>query len=196
MQSTPASQWLSGTVSNGLDDRSDIHFGDRWAGRSAFELNRTPPTTPFASAWYSAASVTYNGPGGLRVTAAVIGRRGYRAPLFVTQSLGNETNFPDLGTSVLDTLRRPHVLDTKLRVEKVLTSHRSVEIRVVGEAFNVLNINRLSQDAVASPITRLHRACVTDNSCRPTLRVLVFCTCERVNNSKFTDSDVVRAEHL
>lgn len=96
----------------------------------------------FGRTWQAKAAVTYRAPAGFELTAGVVGRRGYDAPLFMTEGPGADiipfvTNSP-----ILDSTRRPVLWDTVLRVEKQLVDAGRVRMSVVGEAYNLLNMNR------------------------------------------------------
>ena len=114
-----------------LSPQWTIHTGSIW--------DATPVNPTLGKSWQLNAGATYQAPGGIRLSGTIVGRRGYRAPLYVTQPPGSISGGPQFGTSLLDVSAHPTVWDTELRVEKILKSRGAVRISVVGEAFNLVN---------------------------------------------------------
>ncbi|MCU1385354.1 MAG: hypothetical protein JWL71_4051 [Acidobacteria bacterium] len=90
--------------------------------------------------WQFNANGMYQAPFGIDVAANVFGRQGYPFPLFRTQSLGADTGLSVLVTPQIDTFRYDNVWDTDLRVARTFKL-RSVNLRVIGDLFNVMNAN-------------------------------------------------------
>jgi hypothetical protein len=90
--------------------------------------------------WQLNANGMYQAPLGIDLSANVFGRQGYPFPLFRTQALGADTGLSVLVTPAIDTFRYDNVWDTDLRVARSFTL-RAVNLRVMGDVFNVTNGN-------------------------------------------------------
>jgi hypothetical protein len=90
--------------------------------------------------WQFNANGMYQASHGIELAANVFGRQGYPFPLFRTQALGADTSLPILVTPQVDTFRYPNVWDTDLRIARAF-KFRTVNLRVMGDLFNVFNAN-------------------------------------------------------
>ena len=153
-----SNRWM-GRVSFGYNNARD-HFSDP-AGRYDTNGNPTPtPNEPLVDAGqfapsssassgsgtvYANARWQFNGnamyllPRNVEVSANVFGRQGYPFPLFRSQALGGET-LPVLVTPTIDYFRYDNVWNTDLRAAHAFAL-RNVQLRVVGDVFNVFNAN-------------------------------------------------------
>lgn len=131
------------TISSpGNGDRWTLPLTDRLFVHGNMQFDTSSPHAAFGQTWQMRTGITYRAPGGIEITADVVGRRGYEAPLFVTAGGGTDgipfiTNHP-----ILDTTRRPVLWDTVLRVEKDVFTAGRMRASIVGEAYNLVNINR------------------------------------------------------
>jgi hypothetical protein len=82
----------------------------------------------------------YQAPYGIEVAGNVFGRQGYPFPLYRTQALGADSGLNVLVTPKIDTFRYDNVWDTDLRVARSFKL-RSVNVRLIGDLFNVMNAN-------------------------------------------------------
>jgi len=82
----------------------------------------------------------YQAPYGIEVSANVFGRQGYPFPLFRQQSLGSDSGFSVLVTPAIDTFRYSNLWNTDMRVARQFKA-QMVNIRLIGDLFNVFNAN-------------------------------------------------------
>jgi carboxypeptidase family protein len=90
--------------------------------------------------WQFNANGMYEAPYRIEVAANVFGRQGYPFALFRSQTLGADSGLSVLVTPQIDTFRYDSVWDTDLRVARQFTL-RAVNLRVIGDVFNVTNAN-------------------------------------------------------
>jgi len=131
-------------------DRLTFPLSDSLEVHGTVQFDTTTSHAAFGQTWQARAGMTYRVPGGIEFSAGVVGRRGYEVPLFVTEGFGAESVPFVTNSPMLDTTRRPVLWDTVLRVEKQLFTSDLVRVSIVGEAYNLLNINR---DQHARPLT-------------------------------------------
>ena len=75
--------------------------------------------------------------GGITASASVIGRRGYDAPLFMTEVLAANSSTPVGAPFGLHTQ-----WDPELRLQRTMLIRGKLHVDFVGEAINLVNINR------------------------------------------------------
>src|SRR5262249_56303209 len=95
----------------------------------------------------------YQAPYGIEVAGNVCGRQGYPFPLFRAQTLGADANLSVLVTPQIDTFRYDDVWTTDMRVARQLKM-RAVNLRVIGDVFNLLNANTVlirNNNVLAAP---------------------------------------------
>ena len=90
--------------------------------------------------WQFNANAMYQAPYGIEVAANVFGRQGYPFPLYRTQALGADSGLNVLVTPKIDSFRYDNVWDTDMRVARSFKL-RAVDVRLIGDVFNVLNAN-------------------------------------------------------
>jgi hypothetical protein len=90
--------------------------------------------------WQFNANAMYQAAYGIEVAGNVFGRQGYPFPLFRSQTLGADSGLQVLVTPQIDTFRYDNVWNTDLRVARTFKL-RSVNVRLIGDLFNVLNAN-------------------------------------------------------
>jgi len=103
--------------------------------------------------WQFNANGMYQAPYGIEVAGNVFGRQGYPFPLFRAQTLGADANLSVLVTPQIDTFRYDDVWDTDVRVARQFKM-RAVNLRVIGDVFNVLNANTVlirNNNVLAAP---------------------------------------------
>ena len=105
-------------------------------------------TSNFGPTWRLKSGVRLDLPGRTQVSAGVIMRRGSSLPLAMVQPMGSDVSLPDGSTISLETWSAPIRLDTEFRVRKMLLSSDSLDLSLVGEAYNLFNVS--SEDR-ASP---------------------------------------------
>jgi hypothetical protein len=105
--------------------RSSLSFGDTWQARTG---------------------VSYHALGGVQLTASLLGRHGYSLPITMAQAIGTDVLAPESMVWTWSPVR----WDTHFRLQKTLKESGSVQIEVVGEAFNLFNLNRTEDTATAS----------------------------------------------
>lgn len=90
--------------------------------------------------WQFNANAMYQAPYGIEVAANVFGRQGYPFPLYRTQALGADSGLNVLVSPKIDSFRYDNVWDTDMRVARSFKL-RTVDVRLIGDVFNVLNAN-------------------------------------------------------
>jgi hypothetical protein len=131
-------------------DRLTLPLSDRLIAHGSLQFGTTSSHAAFGQTWQTSAGVSYRIPGGIEFTADIVGRRGYEAPLFMTAGAGADSIPFVTNSPMLDTTRRPVLWDTVLRMEKHLATAGRVRVSLVGEAHNLVNMNR---DRDAKPLT-------------------------------------------
>lgn len=106
-----------------------------------FQSATAPEVGGFGSTWQTSATAGFHAPGGFHVSASLVGRRGYDAPLFMAVAPGSDAMRASLAVPLVTTARVPVVWDTRLRVERRVRTGRRLHIDAVAEAFNLLNPN-------------------------------------------------------
>jgi hypothetical protein len=101
-------------------------------------------TASFGATWRIKTGLRYDAPGGLQFSASTIARRGYALPLAMVQTPGSDVQLPEVNNAALELGSAPTQWDTELRVRKTLSSKGPVHVAIVGEAFNLLNLNHES----------------------------------------------------
>jgi hypothetical protein len=90
--------------------------------------------------WQFNANAMYQAAYGIEVSGNVFGRQGYPFPLFRTQALGADSGMQVLVTPAIDTFRYDALWNTDLRVARAF-KFRAMNLRVMGDLFNVMNAN-------------------------------------------------------
>src|SRR4029077_14789509 len=90
--------------------------------------------------WQFNANGMYQAPYGIELAANVFGRQGYPFKLFRAQTLGADSGMSVLVTPQIDTFRYADVWNTDVRVARPFKL-RAVNLRVIGDVFNVMNAN-------------------------------------------------------
>ena len=92
------------------------------------------------SKWQVNANAMYQAAYGIELAGNVFGRQGYPFPLFRSQTLGADSGLAVKVTPQIDTFRYDNVWNTDLRVARTFKL-RSVNLRLIGDLFNVMNAN-------------------------------------------------------
>jgi hypothetical protein len=133
------------TVGAGVGGRpaNQIFGGDRWGVlvSGATEAGTSRDHAGAGPGWLVNARATYAAPGGVQLTAGLIGRRGSALPLFMAQPLGSEALLPNPGT-MLYGLRMPVLWDTQLRAQKRLKTTDTFSVDLVVEGTNLFKLHR------------------------------------------------------
>jgi hypothetical protein len=117
---------------------------------SQTDIART--TASFGSTWRLKAGIRYEAPGGVQFAASAIARRGYSLPIAMVQPLGSDVQLTDYSNASLRSGAAPIHWDTELRIRKTLISSDALDLAVVGEAFNLLNLNRGAEPTAETPV--------------------------------------------
>jgi len=106
------------------------------------QFGSSPSHAGFGPTWDTRASVSYRAPGGIVLTAGVVGRRGYEVPLYIAEAPGTEGMTFIANSPILDTTSRPVLWDTVFRIEQDLLTLDRVRVSLVGDALNLVDLNR------------------------------------------------------
>jgi hypothetical protein len=68
------------------------------------------------------------------------------------QPLGSDVQLTDYSNASLESGAAPIHWDTELRIRKTLISSDDLDLTVVGEAFNLLNMNRGAKPTAKTPV--------------------------------------------
>jgi hypothetical protein len=109
-------------------------------------------TASFGPTWRLQTGVLSRLPGGVQFTASVVGRRGYGLPVAMVQPLGSDVPLPDSSNAALELGMAPVHWDTELRIRKTLMSSHGLELSLVGEAFNLLDVNHGVTPTPVTPV--------------------------------------------
>jgi hypothetical protein len=121
-------------------------------GLALSQTDITRTTSSFGPTWRLKTGVRYEAPGGLQFSASAITRRGYSLPIAMVQPLGSDVQLPDSGNASLQSGAAPIRWDTELRIRKALISSEALDLAVVGEVFNLLNLNREAEPTTTTPV--------------------------------------------
>jgi hypothetical protein len=127
-------------------------------------------TASFGETWRVKTGLRFEAPGGIELTASTSARRGYALPLAMVQAPGSDVQLPEFGNVALEFGSASTHWDTELRVRKTITSKGPVQLSIVGEAFNLLNLNHAS-DATPPGSTRSVSTAPNEMLTSPTFRV-------------------------
>jgi hypothetical protein len=114
------------------------------------DLART--TSSFGPTWRVKAGLRYETPGGVQFSASASARRGYSLPIAMLQPLGSDVPLPDYSSLFLQSGASQIHWDTELRVRKALISSDALDLAVIGEAFNLVNVNPKPDPAAKGPV--------------------------------------------
>ena len=105
---------------------------------SQADIART--TTSLGSTWRLKGGLSVEAPGGVFFSASTIARRGSTLPIAMAQPLGSDVQLAE-GNAALQPGTAPIQWDTELRIRKMLLTSDALDVGVVGEAFNLFNLN-------------------------------------------------------
>lgn len=106
----------------------------------------------FGAAWQATAAASYTVGGGIEVSAALLGRRGYEAPLFMTTAAGSDVAIATAAQNIVATSRVPVIWDTRLRVRRRVFTRGGLNVDLVAEAINLVNAN-IAREEISSTLT-------------------------------------------
>jgi hypothetical protein len=113
------------------------------------DISRT--TSSVGPTWRVKTGILYQAPGGVQFTASAIARRGNHLPITMVQPLGSDVQSADYSSAFLQSGATRIQWDTELRIRKALFSSDVLDLAVVGEAFNLLNLNPAPDPAAKTP---------------------------------------------
>jgi hypothetical protein len=96
--------------------------------------------------WQIKTGATFHAAGGFELSANLVGRRGSSTPLFMTEPVGTDASIP-----IGDPLRTDTLWDTELRVRKPLLTRKDIQLSLIGDLFNVVNVNPSPSTTPQSP---------------------------------------------
>ena len=121
---------------------SEMTVDGRWIETSTFEITRTPSVIGFGPTWRIKADTSYRAGRGFILSAGVVVRRGDNLPLYMLESLTGDTLSSQSPYQILEFARTPTVFHTDLRIQKNFDPLGPLHVAVVGEAFNLVNVDR------------------------------------------------------
>ena len=153
---------LERDVRNSAATETRTPFGNV-TGLALWQADTARTTATVGPTWRLKAGVFYRLPGSVQFSASVVARRGYGLPLYMVQPLGSDVQMPEGGDASIESGSAPIRWETELRLRKTLMSSDALDLALVGEAFNLLNLNGGAKPTPETPVPA-----------SPTIRVGVF----------------------
>jgi hypothetical protein len=126
-------------------------FG-RVKGFALWQTDTARTTVSFGPTWRLKTGIRFDAPGDVQFSASVSARRGYSLPIAMGQPLGSDAQSIEQDNLPVQSSAAPIHWDTELRIRKKLISSEPLDLSVVGEAFNLLNLNRKSEPTATTPV--------------------------------------------